>query len=221
MVGEFMAKSRVACALAGAALSVLVLSGCQGGDPGAAQTPAGSPSASASASTSESPSATPTPTPTPSPASAAGPAVNIPVPEKPALADENSVEGLEAFTEWWFELLNYAYATNDLEPLKAVTDEGCTSCGNIEESIASVYKDGGWLRGGDVNLESFGSEFATNTKGSISSFAFVTQDAATYYNSSGEVIREGESYSEPTARQIVSIFAEGSWLMLDLGTPGA
>ena len=147
--------------------------------------------------------------------------MNIPVPEKPALADENTVEGLEAFTEWWFELLNYAYATNDLEPLKAVTDEGCTSCDNIEESIASVYVDGGWLRGGDVNLETFKSEFVPNTSGSISSFAFVTQDSATYYDSSGEVIREGDPYSEPTARQTVAVFAEGSWLMLDLGTPGA
>ena len=216
-----MAQSRVACALAGAALSVLVLTGCAGGDPGAAQTPPASRSALAAPSVSEAPSATPMPTPTPSPASAAGPAVNIPVPEKPALADENSVEGLEAFTEWWFELLNYAYATNDLEPLKAVTDEGCGTCENMKQSIQDAYVDGGWQVGGDVRLTSFGSKFEPNVHGSVIAFVQSTQSSIAIYGGGGDLVVEYEEQTEPATSQLVGFHSNGHWSLLDLGTPNA
>jgi hypothetical protein len=38
------------------------------------------------------------------PADAKGRAQNVPVPVKPALADKNTKEGLEAFTKYWYEL---------------------------------------------------------------------------------------------------------------------
>ena len=85
------------------AVSVIALSGCSGGgDPQAGPTATAvvSPAQPASAT----PSATPTPKPTPvyKPADAKGRAQNVPVPVKPALADKNTKEGLEAFTKYWF-----------------------------------------------------------------------------------------------------------------------
>lgn len=209
-----MNQSRLACALAGAALSVLVLAGCSGGDPGAAQTPSESPSASAVPSASEAPSATPTPTP--SPASAAGPAVNIPVPEKPALADENTVEGLEAFTEWWFELLNYAQATNDFEPLWAVTDTGCKTCTNFESFVSQSYDDGGWIVGGDLTIQSFDSSFEPTVDGTTDSYVTTTQDALTVYRQKNAV-EEVDAYAEPTVGLAISAYESGTWRMYDYG----
>jgi hypothetical protein len=144
--------------------------------------------------------------------------VNIPVPEKPALADENSVEGLEAFTEWWFELLNYAYATNDLEPLWAVTDEGCTTCQNIEESIQGVYESDGWVVGGEVSLKSFDSQFELNTAGSLSSFITITQSDATYFDRSGEVTNESPGFTEPRVNETIALYDNGGWTLLDVGS---
>ncbi|WP_323961429.1 hypothetical protein GC088_06225 [Arthrobacter sp. JZ12] len=210
-----MAQSRRAHILLGASISVLLLTGCQGGDPSAVQTPVESASASSSASASASPTADPTPTP--SPASAEGPAVNLPVPEKPALADENSVEGLEAFTKWWFELLNYAYATNDLGPLKAVTDEGCTTCQNIEESIAQVYADGGWMSGGDVSLDSFNTDFRPIEGGAIDAFVGNTQAATTVYDSAGSTIGQFPEQRYEAASLFRAIYVENAWLVVDYG----
>lgn len=71
---------------------------------------------------------TPTPTstvPEPTPASSARPAVNIPVPKKPARADKNTKVGLETFTKWWLELFSYGYLTNDWKKFWTVTDPGC------------------------------------------------------------------------------------------------
>lgn len=216
MVGELMVQSRVASALAGAALSVLVLTGCQGGDAGVAQTPSDSPSASASASASESPSATPSPTP--SPASAAGPAVNIPVPEKPALADENSVEGLEAFTEWWFELVSYGYIMNDVTPMQDVTDPGCLTCKNIEGSIAEVYADGGWMSGGRLTVDSHHTQFEVNVHGSVDAYVTNTQAPIKVYSASGELINEIDEHVDEKASLFRATFVDGEWLTIDYGS---
>jgi hypothetical protein len=143
--------------------------------------------------------------------------VNIPVPEKPALADENSVEGLEAFTKWWFELLNYAYATNDLEPLWAVTDEGCTTCQNIQESIAKVYANGGWMSGGSVRVDTFDSKFRENTHGSIDSFITNVQEPITVYDRHGEVLAESAEESEPVVYATTAQHLNGEWIMADYG----
>jgi hypothetical protein len=91
------------------AVSVLALSGCSGGgepQAGPTATAVASPAASGSGSASATPSATPTPKPTPvyKPADAKGRAQNVPVPVKPALADKNTKEGLEAFAKYWFSL---------------------------------------------------------------------------------------------------------------------
>lgn len=210
-----MVKSRAAYALAGASISVLLLTGCQGGDPSAAQTPPGSASPSASASAAPSPS--PSPSPTPSPASEAGPAVNIPVPEKPALADENSVEGLEAFTKWWFELLNYAQATNDFEPLWAVTDSGCKTCTNFEEFVSTAYEDEGWIVGGDVSVESFDSEFIPTLDGTVDSYVSTTQSALTVYQENGAVADQFSALAKPKIGLAIAAQEAGTWRMYDYG----
>lgn len=147
--------------------------------------------------------------------------MNIPVPEKPALADENSVEGLEAFTEWWFELLNYAYATNDLEPLMAVTDEGCGTCENMKQSISDAYADGGWQVGGKVKVESFGSKFEPNVHGSVTAFIQSTQESIAIYDGSGELVVEYEDQSEPATSQLIGFYSDDRWSLLDLGAPNA
>lgn len=210
-----MVQSRVVCALAGAALSALVLGGCAGGDPGVAQTP--SPSVPASAAASASPSAEPTPTP--SPASAEGPAVNIPVPEKPALADENSVEGLEAFTEWWFELGNYAVETGDVEPWIAETDRGCNNCATLVDSVKRSYADGGWIVGGDVIVETFETKFNRTTRGSVPSFVAISHEASAYYSADGNLIEELPAPDKQVVRQTFAEHDGDRWIMLDFGSP--
>ncbi|MHA7245609.1 DUF6318 family protein [Arthrobacter tecti] len=212
-----MIQSRVVSTFAGAALSVLVLAGCQGGDPDAtSSSDSASASASAPASSSASPSAPASPTP--SPASEAGPAVNIPVPEKPALADENSIEGLEAFTGWWFELLNYAQATNNFEPLWAVTDDGCKTCHVIAGTTEDTYANGGWQIGGQVRLESYETKFRQTASGSVDSYITIEQDELSVLNRNGDVEETMPAVGEPVLRRTIAVYETGAWLMLDFGT---
>lgn len=208
-------RRRAGPILAGALLSVVLLSGCQGpSEPSTDGTPPGITTASAPGST---PSESAPSTPQPSPASSAGPAVNIPVPVKPALADENSAEGLEAFTEYWFELFSYGYETNDWAPFDAVTDPGCRTCENVKLAVSEVYKSRGWVDGAESRLTAFTTDFETNTQGSIGSFVEVVQGQAKTYLETGQLDGE-DPESAPTFKAIFSVFQDGRWIMLDFGS---
>ncbi|MBG6181531.1 DUF6318 family protein [Arthrobacter sp. CAN_A1] len=175
------------------------------------------------AATSSAPAEAPTPsepgTPEPTAASSDGPAANIPVPEKPALADENTVEGLEAFTEYWFELLNYAYITNDWEPFEAVTDPGCDTCVAIRSSVEEVYEQGQWIAGAEIQMLRFASDFEINTSGSINSFVENQQAEILYFDSDGTQLGSDPEQSDPSLDVVIAVWDDDSWFLLDFGRP--
>ncbi|MUK02020.1 hypothetical protein GM708_08780 [Vibrio cholerae] len=206
-------------AVAGTVLALLLLTGCQGdADPSDTGT-AGQPSASAAPTAAEA-SGTPSPASSagPSPASSLGPAANLPVPVKPALADENSKEGLEAFTRYWFELFSHGYATNDWAPFEAVTDPGCRTCGKYVEIVQGIYQQGQYVRGGDFFVEEFGTDFVVNTQGSVQAFVTNGQSDITFYGSDGVAIRTDEA-PDSVVDVVFAVHVDGSWLLLDYGKP--
>ncbi|MHA7155825.1 DUF6318 family protein, partial [Arthrobacter sp. TMN-50] len=147
-----------------------------------------------------------------------GPAANIPLPEKPALADENTVEGLEAFTEYWFELLSYGYETNDWAEFLEITDSGCGTCANVVEGVKEHFTTGGWVVGGNAEMGDFSSRFEVNTAGSINSFVEVGQDEVTMFSPAGRIVGESPR-SDPTIDVVIAIYEDDRWIMLDFGSP--
>lgn len=107
---------------AAALLAALGLSGCSASPKAESQPPSrsGTPPATASATptsagtSTAAPTATAKPTPTYKPADANGPAQNVPLPVKPALADKFSKAGIEAFAKYWYATLSYGYETGIL-----------------------------------------------------------------------------------------------------------
>ena len=206
------ARGRVVAALIGAGL---LLSGCQGGGP----TPGTSPSAS---STSTSPSATPTPSATPSakyvPASAKGKAQNVPVPVKPALADQNSKAGLEAFTKYWFALLDYGYQTGDLKTWTELTGSNCPFCDSLKKDIGTVYSDNEWMVGGKLATPSVDAKWQAGVR-SQSVVVQVVQARIDYFDAAGPAGK-----SSPPSNTAVALFAEHagkSWKVVELGRLGS
>lgn len=202
-----IARGRVVAAFVGAGL---LLSGCQGGSP----TPNGSPS-----NTSASASSTPTPSPTPSakyvPASAKGKAQNVPVPVKPSLADQNSKAGLEAFTKYWFALLDYAHQTGDLKAWSSKTSRDCSFCVELEESIKIAYQEGRWAAGGKFTIP---SATATIREGNPTQQVVVQviQSKIEYFDADGSVGREPTPASN-SASVLVAKYVDGAWSIVDVG----
>jgi hypothetical protein len=212
---------RVVAALAGGAVAVMLLSGCQGdAEPTPMATASGGQPSASATTTGGGPSASPTAAATlqPSPASSAGPAANLPVPVKPALADENTAEGLEAFTKYWFELFSYGYETNDWAPFEAVTDPGCRTCAKYVDIVQSVYEKSQYIEGGEFQVGDFNTDFILNTQGSVQAFVSNGQSNITFYSASGEAIRT-DTAPAPVVDVIFAVFTNDAWVLLDYGKP--
>lgn len=104
-------------------------------------------------STKPTPSPTPKPTSTPVPGSSKGPAQNWPVPVMPAVAKEKSEVGVVAFTEYWFELIEYMYRTNDTTQVKKVTSPECDICAQkFIDPADGLAKNSAWTTGGELDV---------------------------------------------------------------------
>lgn len=128
--------------------AALVLSGCAGSD-GTTEPTEAAPTTSTAPETSASP--------TPKPATSTSPAENIEPPVMPEEAKEFTAEGYEAFVNYWVATFNYGMKTGDTEPLDSVSQEECGVCEGRVESIARIYRDEGWVTGGDIRVEDFGA----------------------------------------------------------------
>jgi len=200
-------------------VSVILLSGCSGGgDPqaGPSATAVASPAGSGSGSPSATPSATPTPKPTPAykPADAKGKAQNVPVPVKPALADKNTKEGLEAFTKYWYALLNYGFETGDLSSWAKLTSTSCDFCNLLKNSVAVGYKEGRWQAGGRLSAPSVEARFKPGTA-SQQVVVQVVQEKTHFYKADTSVGRSPAPGSN-TASVVVAKYADGHWGVSDL-----
>lgn len=199
------------------AVSVLALAGCSGGgDPQAGPTASAvaSQAQSASGSATATPSATAKPKPVYKPADAKGRAQNVPVPVKPALADKNSKEGLEAFTKYWFALLNYGYETGDLKAWSALTAASCTFCSNVKTSVAVGYRSGRWQVGGRLSTPSVQSNFKPNSA-TQQVAAQVIQEVTQYYKADKSVGRSPEPGTN-TGVVVIAIHSKGEWSVSDM-----
>jgi hypothetical protein len=87
-----------------------------------------------------SPAGTPTPT--------ASPTAEPPV--EPDNAHEYSAEGVEAFTLYAIEVINYAYQTNDVTYLEQIMTPDCQTCANVVNTLEALADDGGRIEGGQM-----------------------------------------------------------------------
>lgn len=210
--------------LSAVAVSVLALTGCSGGgDPQAGPTASAvaSPAQSASGSASATPSATPTPKPAPvyKPADAKGRAENVPVPVKPALADKNTKEGLEAFAKYWYALLNYGFETGNLSPIRSVTGASCAMCGKIFPGVVKWNSNGRWVEGASINVQAAQSKFVAVLPGQFQVVIQSQQKAGTLRNADGTV-GQTVAASGVLGDLMIAEYVKGKWHALNVDRLG-
>ncbi len=69
-------------------------------------------------------------------------------PTLPAEAEPETKAGAEAFVEYYWEVVNFARHTGDVDLLKAVSNPTCAGCRGAIKSIVRVYDRGGRIIGG-------------------------------------------------------------------------
>lgn len=197
-------------AVAGLLLGASACTGA-GGAPSSSTSP---PSASASSS-----SASPTPTAVYKPADANGPAENVPKPEKPALADEFSEQGLDAFTRYWYAAYNYMQETGDASLVQAVTEQSCARCNNVFRDIPAAYEAGGWVVGGLLTIDATKVSFVEASNGAYQVLIQYGISKGGYY-SKDKV--PGSTFEEKVANgDVLNATHDGTrWVVTDIGRAG-
>lgn len=93
--------------------------------------------------------------PAPVSATSTAPVPTTAAPTPPALPPEAATAdaaGAAAFVRHWFDLVNYAYATGDTAPLRAVSEPTCEACATMIGFVDDQYLDGGTFVGGQVTV---------------------------------------------------------------------
>lgn len=156
------------------------------------------------------------------PATLKSPAKNVPVPIKPAEADEFSERGLKAFAIYWYKVYNYVVQTGDVKIIEIFTDPSCERCSIVLKDIKDWYESGNWRIGGQLMV----------TKTQATKLGFHQAANGTYqymiqYNKVGggyvtSSQRMDKSYPSTIASGDLfnAIYKNGNWSVIDIGKIG-
>lgn len=123
-------------------------------------------------------------------ASADGPAQNVPKPQKPALADEESYEGAQAFLDYLADTRAYAWQTGDTSLIREITDEVCDKCYEEYDEIDELYEINGWASSGQEEIEIVDKDMPVNSYGFPSPRVDVRYEGMTIWGPGGEIVEK-------------------------------
>ena len=98
-------------------------------------------------------------------------------------AKKKTEAGIKAFTEHYYELVEYTIQTNDTKPIKEVTERTCIECATgFIDPFDNNKKAGSWLAGADFGVNV--TKTILDSKNGISIFTS-TQAEMVAYRSDG------------------------------------
>ncbi|NHU84842.1 hypothetical protein GWK18_04410 [Kocuria sp. JC486] len=146
------------------------------------------------------------------PASSEGPAKNVPTPTKPALADEESVEGAQAFLDYLSDARAYAQQTGDTSLAREVTAEECYSCTEHYDNLDSHYEAGGWASEGYEKFTILSEDLPVDSYGLYAPEISIEADDITIWDDKGQVVQEARGEDGSEDRILVHLdYREGQW----------
>lgn len=192
----------------------LLLTGCSSSANGESPTGGSSNASSSSGSaSSEASSAAASSSEVPQEATPTSPAKNIPEPDMPAAAKENSAKGLEAFTRYWFEVQNYAQKTGDTKQMMALCVKESPFCDARKKLANQLTERNAWLVGGDARVQEFFTEMK-QTEGGYTTAVLKLDESKREIFDAGGLIKSGGLESSSASLQVFSIWHEGAWKFL-------
>ncbi|WP_136609867.1 DUF6318 family protein [Sinomonas albida] len=170
------------------------------------------------ASTSAQPVSSPaTPDPRPTPASSTGAARNLPRPELPEIAKQNTKEGFAAFTQYWLDTVTYGLETGDSGPLKEISLPDCKMCNGYIERAETAKSKGEWNVGPKWWISEFTSNMRPDADGRALAFFALDESRSTLYSSDGSVAKSIEASTGGAPKAVLAKFEVGRWLMSQSG----
>ncbi|WP_408021452.1 DUF6318 family protein [Sinomonas humi] len=201
-------------------ICLLILTGCgapsDAGAQGAGQASA-SASAPAAVPSAASASAAASPDPRPTPASSRGPARNVPPPALPEVAKQNTAEGFEAFTQYWFDVATYAFEASSGNELRHISASDCKVCSAYATDIDRIADAAGWAQGPAWNISGFKSNMIRDPLGQVIGYFILDESPSYVFSAEGEPRSSRKGGNSGNAKAAYASFHDGRWVMRQLG----
>ncbi|WP_457965849.1 DUF6318 family protein [Arthrobacter sp. D1-29] len=128
----------------------------------------------------------------------------------PDSAKAETKEGLEAFTKYWFDRLDYAYQTGDVAAFQDMSSPNCDYCSKLAASLTANYEEGHWLAGGKITIPAATTSFEPAADGNYQVILQVQQSPISYHASNGEEVR-APSKASNTGNVLLADFIDSAW----------
>lgn len=146
------------------------------------------------------------------PASADGPAQNVPRPTKPALADEESAEGAQAFLDYLADARSYAWQTGDTSLVREITAPACDFCIEEYDAIDEHYRDGGWATASLEEVTILDNDLPKDEHGFPTPRVHLTLPEIKVWDDNGNITQEENSIDSPDDTALMHLnYIEGKW----------
>ncbi|WP_138418934.1 DUF6318 family protein [Sinomonas gamaensis] len=162
-------------------------------------------------------SAPPTQDLRPTQASSLGPARNLPKPVLPESARQNTKEGFEAFTQYWFDTITYGLETGDSEPLREVSLPDCKMCNGYIADAGQVARGERRHVGPRWTVSSFEPNMILDPNRNAIAYFFLHESPSQVFDSTGELVDEYSPGVDESPKVIHATYKEGRWLASQAG----
>lgn len=136
----------------------------------------------------------------------------------PDAARQETEEGLIAFAEHWYDLVNYTYESGNGEPLRAISGPRCTAANFVLDQVETGYQGDDWMAGADIDLNFTWSEYTKNEYGYFTVYADMMQDDIKFYSPEAGLLGTNAGSEYPFIQAMVAKFTEQGWLAEDVIT---
>lgn len=139
----------------------------------------------------------------------------VAVPELPEAATVGDAAGAEAFVKHWVDVLNYAYATGDTEPVQELSLPVCELCSETVTEIEDAYGPGGHIEGGVATVTLVRSP-PPDADGVVSVSVLLEQ--AIYTTVALDGTRTKDDGAPPQNAGFVLDWIDDSWQLVGIGS---
>lgn len=138
-------------------------------------------------------------------------------PVLPDAAKQNTKEGFEAFTQYWFDTITYALETGDSTPLREISLPDCRMCNGYISDTEKVAKGEGWHVGPRWTISSFMGDMTLDPNRRVVGYFFLKETPSQEYGPGGEVVEKRAPSPDPDPKVLHGVFKEGHWFASQAG----
>jgi hypothetical protein len=134
----------------------------------------------------------------------------------PEVAKQNTKEGFEAFTQYWFDVATYSFETGKSAEVDAISGDNCKVCAAYVSDIDELGESDGWASGPNWKISEFSSNMMRDPLGLVVGYFILDESPSVIFNAEGPA-KTRKGGNNGNAKAAYASYQDGKWTMRQLG----